>query len=395
MLIPVSTKLAPSPRPSILKKREAAEMMSPSTTGPSMKAAKNLGPTLMSMSSNNSGGGGGGVNITVGGSVSGGNNNHSTYKELKLQRERNVSPQSRPGSSDGSTTVSATSSPGLDQQEHEEIAVLNMRLDNNMQFKPVEAHYPSVHQTGDHHQGDIINSVPDRVIALAAARSTAMHHHQVSTGGNSCNNTESNDNITPRKKPRKQQMVDNLEPHLQYVSNDHHHHHHSQQQQHHHESNDHNNLSANSINHSAAAAGIGGKPNANHSLTNNKENSHPAVDMTTIKKPRSSLLETYKQTWKPANNHFQRYTDVKPREERRPNVMDLANQAHVLQKVNGWKIYHLSSQMEDLCELESQVHSKLSSMLQFMEAHESCPDIERVNDLIKVNFILKSKIYFV
>lgn len=64
--------------------------------------------------------------------------------------------------------------------------------------------------------------------------------------------------------------------------------------------------------------------------------------------------------------------------------MDLANQAHVLQKVNGWKIYHLSAQMEDLCELESQVHSKLSNMLQFMEAHDSNSDIDRVNDLIKV-----------
>lgn len=64
--------------------------------------------------------------------------------------------------------------------------------------------------------------------------------------------------------------------------------------------------------------------------------------------------------------------------------MDLANQAHVVQKVNGWKIYHLSSQMEDLCELESQVHGKLANMLQYMEAHESCPDIDRVNDLIKV-----------
>jgi hypothetical protein len=28
--------------------------------------------------------------------------------------------------------------------------------------------------------------------------------------------------------------------------------------------------------------------------------------------------------------------------------MDLANQANVLQKVNGWKLHHLSSQIEDL-----------------------------------------------
>lgn len=28
--------------------------------------------------------------------------------------------------------------------------------------------------------------------------------------------------------------------------------------------------------------------------------------------------------------------------------MDLANQTNVLGKINGWKIYHLKSQMEDL-----------------------------------------------
>lgn len=59
-------------------------------------------------------------------------------------------------------------------------------------------------------------------------------------------------------------------------------------------------------------------------------------------------LQCYKQSWKAANNHFQRYSDVRPRDDRRPNVMDLANQPHVTQKVNGWKIYHLSSQIEEL-----------------------------------------------
>lgn len=38
--------------------------------------------------------------------------------------QRPTSPISRPGSSDGSTTVSATSSPGIDQQEQEELNAL-------------------------------------------------------------------------------------------------------------------------------------------------------------------------------------------------------------------------------------------------------------------------------
>lgn len=67
-----------------------------------------------------------------------------------------------------------------------------------------------------------------------------------------------------------------------------------------------------------------------------------------VKRPNISLLHSYKHSWKSRHNHFLRYSDVKPKDERRPTVTDLANQKQVVQKVNGWKIYHLSTQMEDL-----------------------------------------------
>jgi hypothetical protein len=54
-------------------------------------------------------------------------------------------------------------------------------------------------------------------------------------------------------------------------------------------------------------------------------------------------------------HHYRRPSDVRPREERRPTVNEIAQQKHVLQKVNGWKVYHLTSQMEDLAELEKSV----------------------------------------
>lgn len=99
----------------------------------------------------------------------------------------------------------------------------------------------------------------------------------------------------------------------------------------------------------AAAAVAGATLNASATVRSNKENSKPTAGDVYIKKPRTcTLLEGYKQNLKAAPNHFQRYADVKPREERAPTVMDLANQACVLQKVNGWKIFHLNSQMEDL-----------------------------------------------
>lgn len=61
-----------------------------------------------------------------------------------------------------------------------------------------------------------------------------------------------------------------------------------------------------------------------------------------------SLLNSYKQTWKATHNHYLRYADVRPKDERRPTIMDLSNQNGVMDKINGWKVYHLSTQMEDL-----------------------------------------------
>lgn len=43
-----------------------------------------------------------------------------------------------------------------------------------------------------------------------------------------------------------------------------------------------------------------------------------------------------------------RPTDVRRKDERRPSVVELASQKMVLQKANGWKIHHLTAQMEDL-----------------------------------------------
>lgn len=70
------------------------------------------------------------------------------------------------------------------------------------------------------------------------------------------------------------------------------------------------------------------------------------------KRPNISLINSYRHTWKSRQNHYLRYSDVKPKDERRPTVTDLANQKQVLQKLNGWKVYHLSTQMEDLVSMK-------------------------------------------
>merc|ERR550517_1657080 len=79
-------------------------------------------------------------------------------------------------------------------------------------------------------------------------------------------------------------------------------------------------------------------------------------------KPTATLLNSYRHTWKSRHNHFLRYSDVKSKDERRPTVNELANQKFVLQKINGWKIYHLSASMEDIVEMESELSKRLQDV---------------------------------
>ncbi|XP_054723437.1 histone deacetylase complex subunit SAP130-like [Uloborus diversus] len=89
--------------------------------------------------------------------------------------------------------------------------------------------------------------------------------------------------------------------------------------------------------------------------------------VTYYKRPSMSLLSSYRQSWKARHNHFARYSDVKPKEEKKPTVNELANQKGVLQHVNGWKVYHLTAQMDEVINVEESVYSRLTDLLDFVE----------------------------
>lgn len=121
-----------------------------------------------------------------------------------------------------------------------------------------------------------------------------------------------------------------------------------------------------------------------------KSPTHP-TPVTVRTRPTPSLLGS---SWKNRSggrlHHYRRPSDVRPREERRPTVAELAQQKHVLQKLNGWKVYHLTAQMEDIAELEKQVHEKLKTTLTILESQQTIKSrqddgLERVNELIKGN----------
>ena len=46
---------------------------------------------------------------------------------------------------------------------------------------------------------------------------------------------------------------------------------------------------------------------------------------------------------------------------------ELANQKLVLQKINGWKIYHVSHGMEEVVDMENELSDKLEDFAQRLE----------------------------
>ncbi|XP_026832440.1 uncharacterized protein LOC6545462 isoform X3 [Drosophila erecta] len=414
---------------SFMRKRDA--------DGSPIRAAKNLGPTLLSMASNTSGQNmppAPGttfniqpVSVTVPQSVASG----LTVEALaKKERERVThgvassaasvpatvgtvnststrnSRADSPASSDGSTTVSANSSPGVDQQLQDRIgdppaAGSAGGRDNSMHFNPINeqnlGHSSLGARSGSSAFVDVQAPTPQQQQPQQMPHLVGSAQMQQGTRMNGTGNSSSSSyDCSSRKKPRRStndsqhstqsQASLSLPPPsaepataagASYMQK-------------------HNN---GGLLVTAATPGVA--PNsapgdANHrnstpAVTGNKENANP-VDFV-IRRPRNcALLNTYKPTHKLANNHFHRYTDVKPREERRATVIDLANQPNVQGKINGWKIYHLRSQMEDLNESEVFSLGRLETMLQDLEKDkEKHSEIERVTELLKGN-IQRSKI---
>eukprot|EP00091_Calanus_sinicus_P013524 TRINITY_DN30001_c0_g1_i1.p1 TRINITY_DN30001_c0_g1~~TRINITY_DN30001_c0_g1_i1.p1 ORF type:complete len:109 (-),score=29.39 TRINITY_DN30001_c0_g1_i1:132-458(-) len=74
--------------------------------------------------------------------------------------------------------------------------------------------------------------------------------------------------------------------------------------------------------------------------------------------------------------------------------MNLQNQKFVLQKINGWKIYHLSASMEDIVDMESELSKRLQEVGRRLEEaanKDVSKELVKVQELIKAN-IQRSKV---
>ncbi|XP_048588820.1 histone deacetylase complex subunit SAP130-B isoform X2 [Nematostella vectensis] len=78
-----------------------------------------------------------------------------------------------------------------------------------------------------------------------------------------------------------------------------------------------------------------------------------------LKRPKISIFGGYKVNTKAAHNHFLRYSDVKLKDDRKPTIQDLANQKGVAHRLSGWRVQHIAAQMDELNTVEQEVLKKL------------------------------------
>ncbi|KAL5290686.1 SAP130 family protein [Megaselia abdita] len=332
--VPVSTS-APSNTTILHSSVNSAFLRKRDADGSPVRVAKNLAPTLLSMSS--------AVPTNIISNVT----PSVIEQKMTTVQARPATPPSRPPSTDGSTTVSANSSPGIEQLNilNEDLIPIN-RIPNDSHFNPINDLY-SNHQNAT--SSISISSSNSVTVAPVASSSVAP----VTTNGCS-------ESLPPVKKLRRE-------------TNDSHKSIQSAVQE-----------SSNTETKSEPVDEVDGQNNETPP-TSNKENAKPSSDFVLRNRKNCTLLTTYKNSWKPVNNHFIRHSDVKPREDRRPSVMDLANQSHIIKKIEGWKIRRISSQMEELSELEKEVFDKLKLFLDELEGQEKNSDIDRINELVKVS----------
>lgn len=105
-------------------------------------------------------------------------------------------------------------------------------------------------------------------------------------------------------------------------------------------------------------------------------------------RPPVTLLRHYRNPWKAAYHHFQRYSDIRVKEEKKGSLQDMANQRGVACRAQGWKIHLCAAQLRQLSSLEHDVYSRLSNLQEGLIPKKRAgadDDLHRINELIQGN----------
>ncbi|KAI4892024.1 hypothetical protein NFI96_034233 [Prochilodus magdalenae] len=105
-------------------------------------------------------------------------------------------------------------------------------------------------------------------------------------------------------------------------------------------------------------------------------------------RPPITLLRHYRNPWKAAYHHFQRYSDIRVKEEKKNSLQDVANQRGVACRAQGWKVHLCAAQLMQLSNLEHDVYSRLTTLQEGLIPKKRAgadDDLHRINELIQGN----------
>ncbi|XP_053315038.1 histone deacetylase complex subunit SAP130 isoform X8 [Spea bombifrons] len=105
-------------------------------------------------------------------------------------------------------------------------------------------------------------------------------------------------------------------------------------------------------------------------------------------RPPITLLRHYRNPWKAAYHHFQRYSDVRVKEEKKLTLPDLASQKGISCRVQGWKTHLCAAQLLQLTKLEQDVFDRLTVLQDGLIPKKKTAtddDLHRINELIQGN----------
>ncbi|XP_020774445.1 histone deacetylase complex subunit SAP130a [Boleophthalmus pectinirostris] len=105
-------------------------------------------------------------------------------------------------------------------------------------------------------------------------------------------------------------------------------------------------------------------------------------------RPPVTLLRHYRNPWKAAYHHFQRYSDIRVKEDKKGSLQEMANQRGVACRAQGWKIHLCAAQLRQLTNLEHDVYSRLSTLQEGLIPKKRAggdDDLHRINELIQGN----------
>ncbi|TRY91721.1 hypothetical protein DNTS_018968 [Danionella cerebrum] len=105
-------------------------------------------------------------------------------------------------------------------------------------------------------------------------------------------------------------------------------------------------------------------------------------------RPPITLLRHYRNPWKAAYHHFQRYRDVRVKEDKKGTLQDVANQKGVVCRAQGWKMHLCAAQLLQLTNLERDVYSRLTDLQEGLIPKRKAgadDELHRISELIQGN----------